>query len=155
MFYYIIMVSLGYFIIKDSDFLPPSMGGHGSIENLYVDWAVWRKPEHFDMIFFIMSGYHIEALVSQIFKERTNDYIEMMLHHVVTLNLIIFSYMTHFDKFAILLIWLHNWSDIFASAARAFGYSFVVLTLISYLSLISSFLYFRVYVFSQIVLSVY
>jgi hypothetical protein len=149
------MVMLGYYVLKDLDFLPPCLGGSGDFDNLYFQWSTWTKPKNFDLLFFIMSGYHIEALASQIFKERSNDYIEMMLHHVVTLNLIIISYLTHFDKFGVLLIWLHNISDIFASSSRSLGYSFSIATVISYILLMSTWFYTRVYVFFYIVLSVY
>ena len=69
MIYYFSMVVIGYLVLKDMDFVPPCLGGSGNLDNLYLDWAVWEKPFYFDLLFFAMSGYHIEALVAQAFRE--------------------------------------------------------------------------------------
>ena len=93
------------------------MGGSGDLSKLFHDYPNWNKPDYFDLFYIASMGYHIESCVTHIFGERNSDYIEMTLHHIVTLNLIFFSYLTCFTKIGVLILWLHNWSDIFTALA--------------------------------------
>jgi len=153
--YYSLTVGIGYYIIKDLDCFPPMMGGNGSLEKVFSDWPNWKKPNYFDIFYIACSGYHLETMVWHVLGERLSDYVEMLLHHVVTLNLIFFSYMSGFTKIGVLILWLHNWSDIFASGARATAYLWEVFPATFYLCLLTSWYYFRIFCFSFIIYEVY
>lgn len=115
--YYVFIVIVTYYVIKDLDCLPSRMGGSGKLENVFKDWPKWSKPAYFDMFYIASSGYHIESLVSHLLSTRNGDYVEMILHHIVTLNLIYFSYMGCFTKIGVLILFIHYWSDVFAAGA--------------------------------------
>lgn len=93
------------------------MGGSGDLSNLFIDYPNWSKPAYFDLFYIASTGYHIESCVTHILSERNSDFIEMTLHHILTLNLIVFSYLSCFTKVGVLILWLHNWSDIFTALA--------------------------------------
>jgi hypothetical protein len=79
-------------------------------------------------------GYHVGGLLNQFFsKKKHNDYIEMMLHHMVTAYLYTFSYMSNtlvgavvvflHDSTDVLVSWTRIWAE--TPHARVTAYSFV------------------------------
>ena len=67
--YYSASVFFGYLMLREVDFLPPCMGGTGSLRNLFTDYPNWKKPDFYDVIFIASSGYHIETLFNHIFSD--------------------------------------------------------------------------------------
>ena len=96
------------------------LGGSGAFENLLKDLPFSKKPAYFDYYFIGSLGYNIESLLVHSCRTARNDFIEMILHHVATVSLIVFSYLGCFDEIGAVILWLHCWSDIFTSGARAF-----------------------------------
>lgn len=80
-------------------------------------------------------GYHIASLVEHLFsKEKQNDHVEMMFHHLVTFYLYAFSYLTN-TFIGGPIAYIHDISDTFIAFTRMFAesdykrvtaYSFVV-----------------------------
>jgi len=108
---------IGFYIIKDLDCLPPMMGGTGNLNKLFIDYPKFDKPPYFDFYFIFITGYHIESLFNHAMAGLTTDYFEMIFHHVLTLTLIFFSYLSCFSKVGMVILWLHLWADIFSSSA--------------------------------------
>ena len=154
-FYYFFATILGYFVIRDLDCLPKMMGGSGDLSLLFSNYPSFEKPPYFDFYYIFITGYHIESLFTHLISEKNADYIEMIFHHVLTLNLIFFSYLTCFTKVGILILWLHLWTDVFASIARAFGNIRDLYAFISYLGLMSTWAYSRLYIFGYIIKEIY
>ena len=65
-------------------------------------------------------GYHIHQMVYHGFEEVRNDYIEMLLHHFVTVFLYAFSYLTNLTKAGSVIMFLHDWADVPTSSVKAF-----------------------------------
>lgn len=63
-------------------------------------------------------GYHASDIIVHLFRERENDYREMLLHHIAAMGLYI-SFITA-NCFAVgtIIAFLHDWADIFVSASR-------------------------------------
>jgi hypothetical protein len=86
--------------------------------------------------------------------ERRNDFVEMALHHGVTVYLFGFSYMGNFIIGGP-VTFLHNWGDICMCWSRMWGetkyynsiaiYSFIVLQFV--------WIYTRIYVFGKLILA--
>ncbi len=80
-------------------------------------------------------GFHIGGLINlSLAKKKHNDFIEMMLHHIVTAYLFAFSYMTN-TLIGAVVAFLHDCPDMFVSwtrvwaetkHARVTAYSFVI-----------------------------
>lgn len=65
--------------------------------------------------------YSIGALVK--WETRRKDFSVMMSHHVVTVILIGYSYITSFFRIGSVVLALHDGSDVFLEAAKVFKYS--------------------------------
>ncbi|KAG6588659.1 LAG1 longevity assurance-like 2, partial [Cucurbita argyrosperma subsp. sororia] len=65
--------------------------------------------------------YSIAALL--IWETRRKDFSVMMSHHVITVILIGYSYMTRFFQIGSVILALHDASDVFMEAAKVFKYS--------------------------------
>ena len=153
-FYYLCSTLAGYYVIRDLDCLPPMMGGHGDLSKVFSDYPKFDKPPYFDFYYIFITGYHIESLFTHSLGKKNTDYIEMIFHHVLTLNLIFFSYLSCFTKVGILILWLHLWVDNFTAIARAWGYINSVLAFLSYLGIMIVWMYSRLYVFAFIIVEI-
>ncbi|KAK9112784.1 hypothetical protein Scep_020303 [Stephania cephalantha] len=65
--------------------------------------------------------YSIAALLT--WETRRKDFFIMMSHHIVTVLLIGFSYITSFFRVGSVILALHDASDVFLEAAKLFKYS--------------------------------
>ncbi|KAF5448150.1 hypothetical protein F2P56_028708 [Juglans regia] len=65
--------------------------------------------------------YSIAALLT--WETRRKDFSVMMSHHVITVALIGYSYITRFFRIGSIVLALHDASDIFMEAAKVFKYS--------------------------------
>lgn len=65
--------------------------------------------------------YSIAALLA--WETRRKDFAVMMSHHVITVILIGYSYLTRFFRIGSIILALHDASDVFMEAAKVFKYS--------------------------------
>ncbi|GMH13413.1 hypothetical protein Nepgr_015254 [Nepenthes gracilis] len=65
--------------------------------------------------------YSIAALLT--WETRRKDFAVMMAHHVITVLLIGYSYITRFFRIGSVILALHDASDVFMEAAKVFKYS--------------------------------
>lgn len=65
--------------------------------------------------------YSIAALLT--WETRRKDFAVMMSHHVITVMLIGYSYITGFFRIGSIILALHDASDVFMEAAKVFKYS--------------------------------
>ena len=94
--YYSLSTFFGWYTLKDSYILPPALGGKGSLENLFTDFPYIKHPPLYKYYFTGTMGYHIGSLLHHaLAHQKSNDYLEMMFHHLVTFYLYSFSYMSN------------------------------------------------------------
>jgi ceramide synthetase len=93
-------------------------------------------------------GYHLFSLFQHILKKPKNDYIEMLLHHLMTVALIGLAYFMNYVAISVIVLMVHDFSDVFGYIVRVFvDTNFKVVTLAAYLGLLISWLYLRLVVF--------
>lgn len=125
----------GYFTLKDSYILPPALGGSGSLYNQFIDFPYIKHPPLYRFYFTGTMGYHVGSIMTHVFsKEKSNDYLEMMLHHLCTIYLYGFSYMTNcligavvsliHDIPDVAIAWTRAWAESEYKAVAA--YSFII-----------------------------
>jgi len=117
--YFTLSTIMGYYVLKDEDYLPRSLFGTGDIHKIYKGFPFIDKAPYFNMYYMVQFGFHLESLVSHTFSKPRSDYMEMMLHHIVTLLLIFLSYMSNYSTPGVIILFLHDWSDILVSVVKA------------------------------------
>jgi len=148
-FYFTSITVWGWMVLADQPWTPSILLGRGNVGDTWhkypfnhVSWAVKRY-------YLIQLGYHIHDLLFHCFwAERRNDFLEMLLHHVITLFLVGLSYIMNYLKIGTLVMLLHDMSDVFVYASKALvDTKYVVLTLIAYLGLLIFWAFGRLYVY--------
>jgi hypothetical protein len=154
LFYYISAVFFGYhFVLKHLDYLPSVMFGSGDIINLYKDYPLKQNPDGFKIYYHIELGWHALSCITHLGSIPRNDFMEMSLHHVLAVLLIFCSLMAGFSNCGVLVLFLHNCSDIFAALVRLLADAFnLYLAFAAYLGLLASWFYTRIFVFNVYVI---
>ena len=84
-------------------------------------------------------------------KEKTSDFIEMFLHHIITLYLFGFSYIFN-QHIGAVVCFLHDVSDIFVSWTRVWGETkYNILTGTGLISILLIWVYTRVLIFGELI----
>lgn len=109
---------IGWYTLKDSFILPPSLGGSGSLHNAFYTFPAVELPPLYKLYFTGSMGYHASGLISLLIaKEKHNDYVEMMFHHLVTFYLYGFSFLSNLVIGGV-IAYLHDIGDIFVTFTR-------------------------------------
>ena len=113
----------GYCVLSKTEFLPYMMMGKydNKLEDMYSDFPCLHKGGYMLSLknyYLITLGYHLYQQW-RVFNQwqkgcLKNDWIEMTLHHSLTIGLYIFSYMMGFVKIGSLIMFLHSWVDIWS-----------------------------------------
>ena len=107
--------------------------------------------------YLISMGFHTSQLLSQLAFEdwSRSDFLEMNLHHVVTVYLFGFSYIGNF-MIGGPVTFLHNWGDVAISWTRMWIETRYHSTLGMYSFIVAQavWVYTRLYVFGQLILSI-
>lgn len=120
-FYYLGATFCGWYVLKDTAVLPPSLLGKGDIYNTFKDYPYVEVPRFYHLYFTGSMGYHIGQTVSHFFaKDKANDYLEMMFIHIVTSYLFAFSYLTN-TLIGGVIAFLHDIADILICFTRIFA----------------------------------
>ena len=90
-------------------------------------------------------GYHVEELVDHLFfAQKTNDFYEMLLHHVATLTLYGGMILMNVVRFGSMIAWLHAIADVPGAVTKFFSHTnYKYTTLVSFLLCIGSWGYTR------------
>eukprot|EP00007_Cunea_sp_BSH-02190019_P009500 CAMPEP_0174235970 /NCGR_PEP_ID=MMETSP0417-20130205/5249_1 /TAXON_ID=242541 /ORGANISM="Mayorella sp, Strain BSH-02190019" /LENGTH=377 /DNA_ID=CAMNT_0015314557 /DNA_START=179 /DNA_END=1309 /DNA_ORIENTATION=+ len=73
--------------------------------------------------YLLAAAFWLHCLLTVFIEEKRKDFVEMVVHHFVTLGLISFSYLTHWTMGGIMVYVLMDFSDIFLSLAKACRYA--------------------------------
>jgi ceramide synthetase len=93
-------------------------------------------------------GLHLNSMVMHVKHKARNDFMEMFLHHGVTLLLYGLSYYLNRIECGLIIMYLHDWADIPCSFVRCFSETvFSNITIISAVSMVILWFYSRLYVF--------
>jgi hypothetical protein len=87
----------------------------------------WKDWPHHNMTSWILFYYHVElgCYIHQLMwtEVTRSDAGEMIMHHVVTILLLVTSYLTNFFRVGCTILWLHDLADVFLETAKVFNYS--------------------------------
>ena len=158
---YTFLTIFGYYVLKDINYYPKSLLGNGWLPNMFIkgypDSFYLEKPPLFDFYYMLCLSYFISDLVGLFREAKQTDFINMLLHHICTISLIVFSHLVHYSNVGSIVLILHMESDIFVHITRFFLQTDVpeIIKNISGLILVFNFLYTRIYVLGDIIYVLY
>lgn len=94
-------------------------------------------------------GYYVSKTFEDLFiGDKRNDFVEMLLHHILTIELYVGSYMTNYLAVGSLIILSLDWTQIFIGFSRAFSETkFKKITMFFGFSMWFTWIYFRCVVY--------
>ena len=106
---------------------------------------------------FCLSYFSCDLIWLLFINAHQTDFINMLLHHICTISLIIFSHLVHYSNVGSIVLILHFVTDIFVHLTRFLIQTDVpeIFKNASGLALVFSFLYIRVYVLGDIIYVLY
>ncbi|CEG49741.1 longevity-assurance family protein [Plasmopara halstedii] len=146
--YFSVITVAGYYIMRDEKWFPPVLGGKGAIReallNLHEAPGISLK-----YYYFVQLGYHFHSLLYMLFfSPIRNDFIEMLLHHLVTIILIGGSYLANYCAMGALTAFTHDIGDVTGYAIKSVvdtGNTPLIVAM--YFVLLVSWAYTRLYVY--------
>ena len=156
--WYILIVSLGYTVIVQLEFFPKEMFGNGDLASYYDKGAPYtifiQKPGYFNLYYLASLGFTFNDFFFLLFvHDKKTDYDLMVLHHIVTITLVSFSYLTNNSNVGIIVFFLHDFTDIFVYLTRLIINTFLPDSVkYAYCAFfLGIFAYFRLYVYGKVI----
>jgi hypothetical protein len=158
--FYTFMTVFGYYVLSGMEFFPTSLGGSGYLLKMfepgYPDAFFFKKPEYFDVYYLIALGFCLTDLIWLIFIYKLqSDFKLMLLHHLCTISLITFSYLTNNSNIGSIVLFLHDIADIFVYITRTVIHlevkSWIKISTAILLQIV--FIYTRLYVLADVIYS--
>jgi len=93
-------------------------------EECFRDWPYHPIADAVWWYYIVSTGFYWSLLVSQfLFDIRRSDFVEMMLHHIVTIFLLSMSFGTNFVRAGSLILFIHDTADIYLELGKMFRYA--------------------------------
>jgi hypothetical protein len=135
---------------------PNPVPGKGPAELHYVA----QQPTQGMVLFYAaqLAVWIYTGFVCEFVDERRKDFLVMMSHHVITIALIGFSATQNYLRIGLMVMWVHDISDLFVDALKLANYleldglRGLFLVEISFVSLCASWLYWRLWLYPSVVL---
>lgn len=154
--YYSSVSIIGHCICVNLKFFPWELFGNNDFMDIFKDGMpgqlFFYKPEYFDIYYLTTLAFVILDLYYLIFvNERQSDYVLMLLHHVCTISLVSYSFLTNGSHVGVIVFYLHDLTDVFVSITRITILTDMNDTIKSITAgtLLISFVYFRLVVFGK------
>ena len=159
--FYIGITIFGYFVLRNLPYFPKSMLGNGYMPNMFLkgfpDSYFHEKTPLFNLYYNISLAYFTNDLIFLFIMERQSDFINMLLHHICTISLIIFSYITNYSNIGCLVIFCHMESDILLHCTRFLLQTDNHIAFIGFVGITFTinFIYMRQFVFGEMIYTIY
>lgn len=82
--------------------------------DIWNDWSLnMNVPDAIKWLYFIECGFYLHSIYATLYMDaKRKDFLVMLFHHFLTLALIIVSYATRYHKIGILVVFVHDATDI-------------------------------------------
>lgn len=101
-------------------------------------------------------GFYIAELYAIFVEARRSDFLEYVLHHIVTIVLIAVSYVAHEQRVGALIIFIHDVPDVFLCVTKLFLYTgFDNVSSVFFVAFAAVFAFLRLYCFPMITYTIF
>ena len=115
MFYFCFCL-VGYFVL----FIPETASWVLDTKDLWSNWPFHPISPAIHFYYQIELGAYLHQLTWT--EINRSDALEMMIHHVVTIILLSFSFLTNFTRIGTSILFVHDSADIFLEMGKIFNY---------------------------------
>jgi hypothetical protein len=141
-----------YYHLRNQDFFPRLLGGKGAFINTLQSYPYQKHPEFLSVIVRTQAGYHLSGLIRHFVDVRKKDFIEMGLHHGLSVFLFTGAYLMNLFECVIVVSYCHDICDIFANVTKLLAETrFEKATACTFVSLMVLWVYTRIFVFGQFI----
>jgi hypothetical protein len=116
------MTALGYVLFRNEYWFPGMVGGAGECSQIYRDYPNWPADGRFklELYYMIQLGIHFFSLFEMVIIKRKTElkFHEYCLHHSIAVSLIMFSIMSNQVTDGVVVLIIHDASDILMAFAR-------------------------------------
>ena len=130
--------------------MPSVMGGSGDASKMFEGYP-YMNQESYGLArgyLMIALGYHLFSLISHVTGPIRNDFMELILHHTITVTLIFNGYFANLIPISGMISLIHDIADVFVYLARVFVDTiYDKLAFFWYISLMIVFAYGRLFVY--------
>ena len=155
---YLLLTIFGYCILKDLNYFPKALLGKGWMPNMFIKGYpksfYYEKTPMFNFYYMFCLSYFSADFIWLLFiSAKQTDFIIMLVHHICTISLIVFSYLVNYSNVGSIVLFLHLETDIFVHSTRFLIQTDVpeIFKNLSGLALVFNFLYVRIYVFGNLI----
>lgn len=146
--YYLVVTTWGYFLFRDDIWW----------YNDRYFWDGYPYPIDLDMktFYFVSLAFWIQSLLSFAFEPPRKDAKSLLFHHLLTIYMIILSYVTGLVRYGAAILMLHNFADILFYTSKVFNYTKMEkLASIGWVSFVCVWFYSRHLVFGYMIYSMW
>lgn len=101
--------------------MPPCLGGSGDYDLSFKDHPYAVRKEGFKEYLLVTMGFHVAGFFVHFMESKKNDFVEMGLHHIVTLFLFGGMYLLNVWETGAVIAFLHDIADIFVGLTKVFS----------------------------------
>ena len=159
--FYVGITIYGYYVLRNLPYFPKSMLGNGYMPKMFLkgfpDSYFHERSSLFILYYNISLAYFVNDFIFLFIMERQSDFIKMLLHHICTISLIIFSYVTNYSNIGSLVIFCHMQSDILLHVTRFLLQTDNPVPIVGFIGIVFTinFVYMRQFVFGDMIYTIY
>jgi hypothetical protein len=119
---YLTSTVIGYLALKDLDFFPWTLGGSGEFKKVfaagYPGYLFFEKPQLFDFYYNFNLAFSLFDTYILLTYPMQSDFLLMVLHHLVTFNLVVFSFLVNTSSVGSIVYFVHYSGDVLSMFVR-------------------------------------
>ncbi|XP_031568122.1 ceramide synthase 6-like [Actinia tenebrosa] len=89
----------------------------------FIGFRKQIMSEELFLYYIVELGFYVSLTISQFVDVQRKDFWQMLIHHIVTILLLGFSYATSFFRIGAVVVLVHDIADVFLEAAKVFNYA--------------------------------
>jgi hypothetical protein len=108
----------GYYVLIDQPYFPKFLGGHGDLIHTFDGYPYQTHAYQLKECLLILMGYHVGSLINHGIGARRTDFLEMALHHSVSVFLYGGCYLYNAWEIGGVIALIHDIADITTSMIK-------------------------------------
>jgi very-long-chain ceramide synthase len=154
LFLYLAFTLLGLWILKQGNFLHRYLLGSESNPQYFTNYPCQVLPRYLDDFYVIKFSYHIfEIINASLFHRDRRDFSEFLLHHIVTIVLVGYSYGTNVIPIGGAIMLVMDASDVLVAVFKLTVDAYDHLQFPAFLMMVAGWVYFRLWFYPVYLIS--